>query len=191
MLIEIKWKEDESLRKFISRFIIATLKVSDQDPMVTMLAMKDGLKPSRFFFSLEKQFPASFVEMLSRAEKYTNAEEAMSARRNSAPNPSDKKEKEKEKRKREEPSSNDRSSQVRGSVKPPSPKFHNYAPLNTSQSEILMEIKDQLFPPRRMFTPPIRRNPNKYYRYHQDHSHDTDECLQLMDEIELVTPQPP
>ena len=54
--------------------------------------------------------------MLSRVEKYANAEEAMLAKSNSAPSQSDKKEKkkekEKEKRKKEEPSSNDRSGQV-------------------------------------------------------------------------------
>ena len=106
----------------------------------------------------------------------------MSTRRSSAPNPS-KKEKEKEKRKREEPPNNDRSSQVRGSPRLPTPKFHNYAPLNAPQSQILMEIKDQLPPARRMFTPPDQRNSNKYCWYHQDHGHDMDEYLQLKDKI--------
>ena len=73
MLIEIKQKENESLWKFITKFNTATLEVSDLDPMVTMSAMKGGLKPSRFLFSLEKQFPASFAEMLSWVEKYANA----------------------------------------------------------------------------------------------------------------------
>ena len=128
MLIGIKQKEDESLREFITKFNAATLKVSDLDPKVTMMPMKGGLKPSRFLFTLEKRFPTCFAEMLSQAEKYVNAEEAMSAMRSSAPNQPEKKEK--EKRKREEPPSNDHLNHVRGSAKPPSSKFHNYAPLN-------------------------------------------------------------
>ena len=45
--------------------------------MITMIAMKDGLKPSRFLFSLEKRFHVDYIEMLSRADKYANNEEAM------------------------------------------------------------------------------------------------------------------
>ena len=73
MLIEIKQKEGESLREFITRFNAITLEVSDLDSKVTMSTMKGSLKPSRFLFSLEKRFPTCFAEMLSRAEEYTNA----------------------------------------------------------------------------------------------------------------------
>ena len=65
MLIEIKQRKKESLRKFITRFNVATLKVIDLDQMVAMSAIKGALKPSRFLFSLEKKFPSSFPEMLS------------------------------------------------------------------------------------------------------------------------------
>ena len=135
---------------FITRFNATILEVSDLDQIVTMSIMKDDLRPIRFLFSLEKRFSTSFVEMLARAKKYANAEEAMSARRSSAPNQHEKKEK--EKRKREEPPSDDRPNQVRGFAKPSSPKSHNYAPLNTPQFQILMEVKDQLSPLRRMIT---------------------------------------
>ena len=54
MLIGIKQRESESLWEFISKFNVATLEVSDLDPMVAMSAMKGSLKPSRFFFSLAK-----------------------------------------------------------------------------------------------------------------------------------------
>ena len=111
------------------------------------------------------------------------------ARKTLAPSPSDKekgKDREKEKRKREEPPSNDSPAQVRGSPKSPSPRFHNYTSLNTIRSEFLMEIQDQIPPARRMYTPPARRNRNKHCRYHQDHGHNTDECLQLKDEIERL-----
>ena len=127
--------------------------------------------------------------MLSRTKKYANAEEALSARKTLAPNPSDKgkgKEREKEKRKREEPLSNDSSAQVRGSPKSPSPRFYNYTSLNAPRFEILMEIQDQLPLAQQMYTPPVRRNRNKHCQYHRDHGHNTDECLQLKDEIKRL-----
>ena len=189
MLIEIKQRKNESLWEFITRFNAATLEVSDLDQMVAMSAMKGALKPSRFLFSLKKKFSISFSKMFSHVEKYANAEEALSARKTSVPSPFDKgkgKEREKEKRKRKEPASNERPGQVRGSSKPSSSRFHNYTFLNTPRSKILMEIQDQLPPPRRMFTPAARRNPNKHCRYHQDHDYNKDECLQLKDEIERL-----
>ena len=42
-----------------------------------MFAMKGRLRPSRFFFSLEKKFPSDYIKMLARAKKYANAEDAM------------------------------------------------------------------------------------------------------------------
>ena len=169
-----------------------------------MLAMKDTLKPSRFLFNLEKKFFTSFLEMLSRAEKYANVEEAFLARKTLMQGPSKKgkgKERDKDKQKKKEPLGNDDSTQVRDSSKPSTLRFHNYTSLNAPRFEILMEIMDQLPPARRMYTPLARRNRNKHCRYHRDHGHNTDECLQLKDEIErlihrgwldrfIVEPQP-
>ena len=47
-----------------------------------------------------------------------------------------------------------------------------------------MEVREQLARPERMRTHPGKRNPNKFCLYHRDHDHDTEECIQLRDEIE-------
>ena len=44
---------------------MATLEIIDLDLMVSMIAMKDRLKPSRFLFNLKKRFSADYTEMLS------------------------------------------------------------------------------------------------------------------------------
>ena len=50
-----------------------------------------------------------------------------------------------------------------------------------------MEVREQLPRSERMRTHPEKRNPNKFYLYHYDHGHDTEECIQLRDEIkELI-----
>ena len=189
MLIGMKQRKNEYLWEFITRFNTDTLEVIDLDQMVAMSAMKGALKPSRFFFSLEKKFSTSFLEMLSRAEKYPNVEEAFMVRKTSVPSASDKekeKKREKDKRKRKEPPNNGSSAQVRGSPKSSALRFHNYTSLNGPRSEILMEIQDQLPPARWMYTPPARRNHNRHYRYYRDHGHNTDEFLQLKHEIERL-----
>ena len=53
-MIGIKQKENESLWDYIRRFNAATLKITDLDQTIAMTAMKDGLKPSRFLFSLKR-----------------------------------------------------------------------------------------------------------------------------------------
>ena len=147
-----------------------------------MTAMKGGLKTSRFLFSLEKRFPADYAEMLARAEKYANAEEAIAARKETSSSRPEKR----EKRKREEPVEEVRAPRPR-SLLPPR-KYQEYTALNQPQSQILMEIHDQeeYEPPRKMLAPPEKRNRRKYCRFHKDHGHDTDECIQLKDEIEAL-----
>ena len=60
------------------------MEITDLDQTIAMTAMKDGLRPSRFLFSLEKRFPVDYAEMLSLADKYVNAEEAMASKREPA-----------------------------------------------------------------------------------------------------------
>jgi len=50
----------------------------------------------------------------------------------------------------------------------------------------MMEIEKESFlqRPRPMKTNPIWRDRNKYCRFHQDHSHNTKNCIQLKDAIE-------
>lgn len=49
-----------------------------------------------------------------------------------------------------------------------------------------MEIRDAYFVkwPSKMRTPPTRCNKKKYYKLHKDHCHDTEEFIQLKDEID-------
>ena len=53
-----------------------TLKVCDLDQLVAMTTLKAGLLKNDFIFSLEKRYPKDVIEMLMKAKKYANAEEA-------------------------------------------------------------------------------------------------------------------
>ncbi|EHA8588353.1 hypothetical protein COCNU_scaffold004835G000020 [Cocos nucifera] len=65
-----------------------------------------------------------------------------------------------------------------------SERFHNYAPLNAPKTQVLMKIKNQLPRLEELRSFPNKHNRSKYCLYHHDHSHDTEECIQLQDEIE-------
>ena len=65
---------------------MVTLEICDLDQTVSMSTIKDGLRPSRFFFSMKKKFSADYVKLLTRAEKYAKAEEAMVAKRDAPTN---------------------------------------------------------------------------------------------------------
>ena len=48
----------------------------DLDQLVTVIILKDGLLKNDLQYSLEKSYPHDFVEMLSRAKKYMQMDEA-------------------------------------------------------------------------------------------------------------------
>jgi len=67
----------------------------------------------------------------------------------------------------------------------------NYTPLNTSLDQVLMQIKDDpsLKWPKRMKGNPSKRNKNTYCRFYRDHEHDTNECYDLKQQIEVLIKQ--
>ncbi|XP_065619075.1 uncharacterized protein LOC136063096 [Quercus suber] len=70
---------------------------------------------------------------------------------------------------------------------------HNqqYTPLNMPLEQVLMQIKDEpsLKWPEKLKGDPNKSNRNKYYRFHKDHGHDTDECFDLKQQIENLIRQ--
>ena len=54
-----------------------------------------------------------------------------------------------------------------------------------------MQIKDDpsLKWPKKMKGDPNKRNRNKYFRFHRDHGHDTDECFDLKQQIKNLIRQ--
>ena len=78
--MSIKQREDKTLRSYISHFNKEALSIDEADDKILVAAFTDGLRKGKFLFSLYKNDPKTMSEVLYRATKYMNAEDALSAR---------------------------------------------------------------------------------------------------------------
>ena len=63
----------------MKRFTRETLEVDKVDDKVQLMTFKAGLKSREFMVSLAKNPPKTMAEMLLKAQKYMNAEDALAA----------------------------------------------------------------------------------------------------------------
>ena len=64
----------------ISRFNKEALLIDEADDKILVAAFTNGLRKGKFLFSLYKNDPKTMLEVLYRATKYMNAEDALLAR---------------------------------------------------------------------------------------------------------------
>ena len=79
-LMSIRQREDETLQSYISRLNKKALSIDEADDKILVTAFTNGLQNGKFLFSLYKNDPKTRSEVLYRATKYMNAEDALSAR---------------------------------------------------------------------------------------------------------------
>ena len=103
-LLTIRQGEKETLRSYVKRFTRETLEVDKADDKVQLTTFKVGLRSRDLVASLAKNPSKTMVEMLLKAQKYMNAEDALAAIKD-VKKPRDKAKKEDERRgqKRERP----------------------------------------------------------------------------------------
>ncbi|XP_050242528.1 uncharacterized protein LOC126691547 [Quercus robur] len=75
-LMNIKQREDETLRAYITRFNKETLSIDKADDKILIAAFTSGLRKGKFLFSLYKNDPKTMTNVLYKATKYMNAEDA-------------------------------------------------------------------------------------------------------------------
>ena len=79
-LMNIKQREDETLRSYITRFNKEALSIDEADDKILVAAFNNGLQKGEFLFSLYKNDPKTMSNVLYRATKYMNAKDAPLAR---------------------------------------------------------------------------------------------------------------
>ena len=127
-------------------------------------------------------------EMLYRATKYMNAEDALSAREEK-PRKRERQDDIRQDEGRKKARTGDRRDER--CPKPPGGRFTNFTPLTALVDQVLMQIKDEeaLTYPEKLKGDPNRCSKDKYFRFHRDHGHDTADCYNLKQQIEALIKQ--
>ena len=77
--MSIKQWEDDTLRSYIARFNKEALLIDEADDKILVAAFTNGLWKGKFLFSLYKNNPKTMSNVLYKATKYMNAEDALLA----------------------------------------------------------------------------------------------------------------
>ena len=79
--MNIKQREDETLRSYITRFNKEALSINEVNDKILVAAFMNGLQKGKFLFSLYKDDPKTMSDVLYRVTKYMNAKDALLARK--------------------------------------------------------------------------------------------------------------
>ena len=208
-LLSIKQNPQESLRSYVHRFNVESLKVDvpNKKFAITVFIAGLGVQSKDLMFSISKNPQASMAEVLAKAEKYINDEEALTSKRGSSSTHKEKSRTDKQwekspRRQRDRERSprrdRERSPKRRGSVRdrlrPPQldlrQKFspRQFTPLTATVSQVLREVQHEKFLrwPSHMRTDPTKRDNTRYCEFHRDHGHRMNDCIQLRKEIKYL-----
>ena len=208
-LLSIKNNPQESLRSYVQRFNAESLKVDvlDEKFSITAFIVGLGVQSKNLMFSISKNPQASMAEVLAKAEKYINSEEALSSKRGSSSTHKEKTRTDKQRersrrrqrdRERSPRRDKERSRKRRGSVRdrlgPPQPELRQqysprqFTPLTSTVSQVLYKVQHEKFMrwPSQMRMNPTKRDNTRYCDFHRDHGHRMDDCIQLRKEIEYL-----
>ena len=138
----MRQQEGESLRDYVKRFNKAMLEIDEADDQVIMKTFQARLNNPDLIFSLGKTLSTSMTDLLFKAQKYMNKEDALTVKGLIG------------KWKKEEPGNSQGKNKdckdsclktkVNKSSFDPSKKKMNFTPLVMSANKILMQIKDEL-----------------------------------------------
>ncbi|XP_050267534.1 uncharacterized protein LOC126712295 [Quercus robur] len=184
-LLTVKQGEKETLRSYVKRFTRETLEVDEADDKVQLTTFKAGLRSRDLVASLAKNPPKTMAEMLLKAQKYMNAEDALAAIKDTE-KPGDKARREDDRRgqKRDRPDRWNNDGNRRKDDK--NPRTVRFTPLVMLVDKIFTQIKDEHYLkwPRPLHSSPNVRDKNKYCRFHKDHGYNTEDCRDLKEQIE-------
>ena len=77
--MNIRQREDETLRSYITHLNKKALSIDEIDDKILVAAFTNGLRKGKFLFSLYKNDLKTMLDVLYRATKYMNVEDALLA----------------------------------------------------------------------------------------------------------------
>ena len=78
--MSIEQREEETLRSYITHFNKEALSIDEADNKILVVAFTNRLRKGKFLFTLYKNDPKTISDVLYRATKNMNAEDALLAR---------------------------------------------------------------------------------------------------------------
>ena len=174
-LMNIRQREDETLRSYKAHFNKEALLIDEVNDKILVAALTNGLQKGKFLFSLYKNDPKTMSNVLYRATKYMNVEDALLTR-----------EEKPRKKERQEDTRQDRGQNMARigerrddrRCKPLAGRFTSFTPLTAPIDQVLMQIKDEgaLTFPGKLKGDPNKQPRERYCRFHCDHNHDMADC---------------
>ena len=159
--MSIKQREDKTLRSYITRFNKEALSIDKAIDKILVVASTNRLRKGKFLFFLYKNDPKTMSNVLYRATKYMNAEDALLAQ--------EEKPKKREKQEKARQDKGQKTTRTGGRwedrrSKPPAGRFANFTPLIAPIDQVLMQIKDDaaLMWPDKLKRDPSKRSKDKF-----------------------------
>ncbi|XP_075499328.1 uncharacterized protein LOC142537719 [Primulina tabacum] len=159
-LFEVKQNPEESLRAYIRRFNRVALDVPTCATETKTTAFTQGLREGEFFKSLTKKVPGDFEDLLSRAEKYINMEEAQKQKRDSV---------------RKEKGDRMSKPEERGQKRGNRGHFSHHVPLKIAREREVQECSRDLAPDHQLSRP----EKSGFCSFHKVCHHNTENCKAL------------
>ena len=173
------------LRSYIACFNKEVLLIEEADDKILVAAFTSGLRKSKIIFSLYKNDLKTLSDVLYRAIKYMNAEDALLAREEK-PKKRERQEDMRQDRRRKMARTGERRDDKR--FKPLARRFTSFTSLTAPIDQVLMQIKDEevLTFPRKLKGDLNKRSRD---RYCCDHSYDMADCYILKQQIKTLIRQ--
>ena len=172
-LMNIKQQEDETLKSYITYFNKEALSIDEADDKILVAAFTNGLRKGKFLFSLYKNDPKTMSDVLYRATKYMNAEDALLACEDK-PRKREKQEDTRQDRRQKVARTGERRDDRRS--KPPTGRLTSFTLLTAPIDQVLIHIKDE---GALMFPCKLKGDPNKRPRESAATSIETTGATQL------------
>ena len=139
-LISIRQREDETLRSYISRFNKEAFSIDEADDKILVATFTNRLRKGKFLFSLYKNDPKTMSEILYKATKYMNAEDALLVQEEK-PKKRERQQDTRQDQGRKKARTRDRRDERR--PRPLRERFTSFTPLTAPIDQVLMQIKDE------------------------------------------------
>ncbi|XP_077232175.1 uncharacterized protein LOC143867173 [Tasmannia lanceolata] len=186
-LLTLRQGKDETLLKFINRFRVELHQINEPNFDMVRAALRHAIRDRDMKVALNVNPPRDLQELMATADRYINNEESFVMERELETTRGSEKRKDDS---RAVPSHKQARHNDRQNRRAPNPQFErvNYTTLNNTISNILYEIHDRepIHWPERMRNTGKGKNSIKYYHFHQDHGHTTNNCYHLKKEIERL-----